>query len=211
MREVPAAESPAKKPTAALMFFTAGLASSLPLSLLLFPFIKMKGVFRSLQSRRRDSVCVCAGGLECFRSSPPLSPSPSPAGAQTVYQVRPSLRDQDGNTAWDFTVVGANTPLNLNGVRGNGKGGEREEVGSGATGCSGAHLSCPERPGCLPELGSLFQPREGGCWALRVYLIPPSPALLWEGPVGGLAGLPFPLLSFVFTLSFLLHPLESLP
>ena len=59
VREVPAAESPAKKPTAALMFFTAGLAAFLPLSLLLFPFIKMKGVFRSLQSRRRDAVCVC--------------------------------------------------------------------------------------------------------------------------------------------------------
>ena len=66
----------------------------------------------------------------------------------------------------------------LNGVRGNGEGGGREEVGSGGTGCSGAHLSCPERPGCLPELGSLFQPREGGCWALRVYSIPPSPAQL---------------------------------
>lgn len=111
VREAPAAESPAKKPTAALMFFTAGLASFLPLSLLLFPFIKMKGVFRSLQSRDGVTVCVCvcAGGLEHFRSSPPLSPSPNPAGAQTVCQVRPSLRDQGGNTAWDFTVVGAST------------------------------------------------------------------------------------------------------
>ena len=39
----------------ALKFFTPGLASLLPLCLLLLPYIKMKGVFRALQAQR---VCM---------------------------------------------------------------------------------------------------------------------------------------------------------
>ena len=106
-------------------------------------------------------VCVCVGGPERFLSSPPLSPSPSPAGARTLCQVRPSLRGPGWEHRLRFHCGGGQYPSKPE-ARGSGEGGEREEAGSGGTGCSVA-TEKPLGPITVgPELGSLFQPREGG-------------------------------------------------
>ena len=128
------------------------------------------------------SVCVAQSASFPPHLSPPLSDQ---LGPRHCVRYSQASGDQGGNTAWAFTVVGASTLLSLNGVRGSGEGGEKEEAGRGGSGCSVAAekplgpISCAQRGrGCLPELGSLFQPRKGCCWAPTVYLIPPSPAQL---------------------------------
>ena len=147
------------------------LASLLPLCLLLFPFIKMKGVFRSLQSQSMTCVCVCAHAhvrvcvCVCVCRRPralpflPISlPLSQPSRGPGIVSGTPEPQGPGWERGLGLHRVGASIPLSQNvSNRSKRRWVGREGVGDltvcGHRKATGAHPPTPmlERPGLTGE------------------------------------------------------------